>query len=64
MFKVINPREHVGNDIVFFRNKVDVRVNIVEPPTDAVRSGIICGNVEIVSVNVKPSSTESCTELG
>ena len=55
-FKEIKARGCVGNKIVFVRNEVDIRVellNIVEPSNDAVKIGIICGNIKMVSVDVK-----------
>ncbi len=54
-FKAIKSREHVGNVIVFARDKVNVRVqllNVVEPLNGAIRSGVISGIVEMVSINV------------
>ncbi len=57
--KATKPRECVGDDIVFPRNKVYRRVeffNVVEPLNDVVRSGIFCGNIEVVSMDVQHSS--------
>ncbi len=54
-FKAIAPRESVGDDVDFARNEVNVRIvllNAVEPTNDAIWSGIICENVEMVSMNV------------
>ncbi len=47
--KVVKPRECIGNDVVFARDKVNVRVellNIVEPAYDTIRCGGVNGNVE------------------
>ncbi len=47
-FKAIKSREHVGNVIVFARDKVNVKIellNIVEPLNDTIRSAVVSGNV-------------------
>ncbi len=52
-------REHVGNGIVFHWNKVDIKValfNIIKPLNDAVRSGLVSGNVEVVGMDMQHSS--------
>ncbi len=50
----------------FARDKVDVTVellNIVEPVNDMIKSGVVCGNVEVVSVNVQFSTKKHGSEL-
>ncbi len=54
-FKAVKLGERVSNDIVFAREKVDVRVklfNIVEPLNYAVRSGVVSVNVEVIGMDV------------
>ncbi len=53
--KVVKPRECIGNDVVFARDKVNIRVelfNVIEPVNDVVRSGIVSFNVEMISMDV------------
>ena len=66
-FKVVEPRECICNDIVFTRNEMDVRVelfNLIEPANDIVRSGIVSGNVKVVSVDVYHCSKEHGAKFG
>ncbi len=53
--KAVKPQECIGNDIVFTRDKVNARVellNIVEPAIDVVRCSVVSGDVEVVSMDV------------
>ncbi len=53
--KAVELRECISNDVVFIRDKMDVRVelfNIVEPANDTVRHSIVSGNVKVVSVDM------------
>ncbi len=55
-FKAVKPRQPVRNDIVFAQDKFNVRFElliIVEPANDTVRSGVVCDNIEMFSVNVQ-----------
>ncbi len=55
IFKAVKPRECVSNDIVFAGDETNVRVelfNVIEPANDTVRSGVVSGDVEMISVDV------------
>ncbi len=55
LLKAIKPRVCVSNDIVFVGDKVNVRFelfNVIEPVNNAVRCSIVCGDVEMVSMDV------------
>ncbi len=63
----IKPRECIGNDIVFTRNKVYIWVeffNIIEPANDAVQGSIVSGYVKMISVYVWHCSQEHGAKFG
>ncbi len=65
-FKAIKPRECVSNDIVFARDKINVRVelfNIIETANYEVRCSIVCGDVEMVGMDVYHGTEKHCVEL-
>ncbi len=67
LFKTIKMREHISNDIVFTRDKVDVWVelfNITEPANDAVRGGIVSCDDMVIGVFVEHCSEEHCAKFG
>ncbi len=65
-FKAIKSRECISNDIVFTRNEVYVWVELfdkIEPANEAVRSGVVSCDVEVISVHMEHCAQEHGAKL-
>ncbi len=65
-FKVIKPRKCVSNDIISCGVKVNIRVelfSIIELTNYVVRHSIVCGDVDMVRMNVWNCCKKHCAEL-
>ncbi len=66
-FKANKPRECIGSDVVFARDKVNIRVelfDIIEPANNTVRSSIVSCNVKVISVYVEHCSKKHGAKFG